>query len=387
MYTDPIFDETIAHMLIPYNNQYHATYVFYGHLVAQCKVSFNTTDAPAAVSFHHDHYVLHINPEQFTKYTLPQRLFILQHEMHHILFKHIRRKGDRNHTKFNYATDCAINQLGSDVHRPNNAITPSTLPSSQSNIPLLLSAEQYYAYIDEDIDEPEDYLNGCGHDTWETSVGDTALQDAITAEIIEKATAQAVKSKGTLPANLDTILALHRQPTELNWRKLLRHICGNKRVNTKRTFMRQDRRNPDAAYLKGKIKNRAFTLLVVSDVSGSVSDHELLRAWAEILNVTDAVKCDVRLIQVDSEAYMPITLTNKTTALPRMACGGTVLSPAIDKAKEAKIAYNAVVVTTDGEIPTSDVQAYNSLTVPVIWLITPGGSTRVLSKEDKVFKL
>ena len=110
-----IWEQTIANMFS--NPTYANSYLFYAHMLAQCRIVFDDTmQAPAGVNFMHDHYNLFINPtgfdltdEQFAaaqlqdssatkhipgfcEYPLEHRLGILKHEMLHILFAHIARK-------------------------------------------------------------------------------------------------------------------------------------------------------------------------------------------------------------------------------------------------------------------------------------------------------
>ncbi len=94
--------------------------------------------------------------------------------------------------------------------------------------------------------------------------------------------------------------------------------------------MRSDRRFPQRTDLRGKTKDRMFNLLVVSDVSGSVSDTALLALWGEVQHICDITKTAVDLIQVDSNPFPPEKLEKKTKLIERKAQGGTVLSPALE---------------------------------------------------------
>ena len=59
-----IWEQTIANMFS--NISYANSYLFYAHMLAQCRVVFDTTmQAPAGVNFMHDHYNLYINPIGF----------------------------------------------------------------------------------------------------------------------------------------------------------------------------------------------------------------------------------------------------------------------------------------------------------------------------------
>jgi predicted metal-dependent peptidase len=366
------FDETMANMVAV--GQYSKSYVFYGHMVAQCSIVLKRMKAPAGVSFIHDHYQLSINPELFDAYSLEERLFIIQHEMHHILNGHLKRLEDRKFVRFNYATDCAINQLGNSKHMPQGCIIPANLPSKHP-VPASLSAEQYYELIDEDDLPPEDpsYGAGGGHDEWLNSQGDEELQDDITKSMIENAINSTSKSHGDIPHNISQYLDLFTRKRELDWKKVLRGITGNKKVNSRKTIMRRDRRNPNFEHIKGKTKDRMFDLLVISDVSGSVSDTALYSLWGEIRHICDVTKTPVTIVQVDTHPYEPEQLKKTTKCITRKAAGGTNLSPAIQKARDKGIKFNAVVVTTDGYLSSTDVAHFEAIGLPVIWLIEKNG--------------
>ena len=374
------------------HDDYQKDYVFYGHMIGQCSIVLERMEAPAAVSFHLDHYRLHINPEKFDDWTLEEQLAVLKHEMLHILNNHVLRKEDRDHQAFNYATDCAINQLINQKHLPQGCIVPATFPSKKK-VPNNLSSEQYYELIDKDQLPPENPQagngSGGGHGKWDESQGDEELAKDITKNMIEKSVAQTQKSRGDIPSEISHYLDLFSRKAELDWKKVLRGITGNKKVNTRKTIMRRDRRNPTYEHIKGRTKDRMFDLLLVSDVSGSVSDDALYKLWGEVRHICDVTKTPCKLIQVDSRPFPPIELKKTTKTMPRQACGGTYLSPAIQTAKDHNLKFNAIVVTTDGELCDSDVAEFEKLNLPVIWLIESTGSVMPSMNKGRMrsFKL
>ena len=459
-------DEALSNMFS--NPNYASTYLFYAHMIGMCSVKIDT-DLPAAagVSFQHDHYNLYINPTQFDKYSLEERLAILKHEMLHILGNHLgSRLGDKNVTGWNYATDCAINQMIEQSHLPKvsqkeldeavaagqklrpgvkagdiASVIPSNYPAKKGiNIKFKESAEYYYEILDkpddnkcpncggdtcdnskgkgqndsdsdsEGNDSDQNDGNGNGesqkgkcscsggngnpsktgdHGIWKESEGDKELQKDITKTMVEKAVNQTQKSRGDLPSNISEILELLSRKNEVDWKKVLRSIVGNKRTSSRRTIMRSDRRFPSREDLRGKTKDRMFNLLLVSDVSGSVSDKALLDLWGEVRHICKTTNSDVDLIQVDAQAYKPEKLTAHTKILTRKAAGGTVLNPALDKADEHRINYNAIVVTTDGYLSESDVQRFHDTGKKVIWLIEKDGAIMDSMKTGRsmAFKL
>ena len=191
--------------------------------------------------------------------------------------------------------------------------------------------------------------------------------------MIEKAINETQKARGNIPHEISHYLSLFHRARELDWKKVLKGIVGNKKVNSRRTILRKDRRNPDFDHIKGRTKDRMFDLAVVSDVSGSVSDEELYSLWGEICHICDVTKTPCTVVQIDTIAYKPTLLKKTTKVMPRKASGGTELNPAIKVLRDHNIKFNALVVTTDGELCTSDIAEFGKLNLPVIWLVSHRG--------------
>jgi predicted metal-dependent peptidase len=388
-----VFEDTIAAAIS--NPAYNQSYMYYGYMIAQCAVIFKRMEAPAAVNFYRDHFNLFINPDQFNEFPLLERLGILKHEMLHILGGHFNRLEDRDMRLFNYATDCAINQLIDKNHLPKGCIYPDNLPTTVKNVPTMLGAEQYYELLENDPDEDKLPQPGEGpgtlddHSEWENSEGDPDLQKDITKGMLEKAGESTQKARGELPSKHGEWLEMHSRKNEVDWKRVLRGIVGNRKVSSRPTIMRSSRRFPRREDIRGKTKDRLFSLAVVGDESGSVSSDELTDAIAEIQHICDLTKAPLWYVPVDTQAHKPHLITKAQRTFERSACGGTILAPAVDMLKSEKIKYNALVVITDGYIDDSDVYAFNDEKVPVIWLITSNGEIMDIMSNGKMraFKL
>lgn len=384
------FDEAVANMSMS-SSKYFQEYVFYLHLLSQCRLSFkDDMKAPAGVSFKNTHYILHINLEYFKTIPLKLRLGIIKHEMMHIADGHLLRVGDKDFLKYNYASDCALNQSIKRSHLPEGAIYPDNFPSEEASELWNETAEVYYSLL-ENMDE-EEFKNktqgqlgeGDGdnpsytsstdtHDTWLESDGDPVIQQEITKSMVEKAGNETIKARGNLPANYSQMIDNLTVRREVNWKQVLRRVVGHKRANKRKTLMRRDRRLPFFSWIKGKTKDRVFNLAVISDVSGSVGGEALISLWGEILSVCKTYDTPVTMVQVDTEPSVPEVLTKDSKTLERKSIGGTFLSPALGTLKEYNVNYNALVITTDGYLCTSDVEAFANLSMPVIWLIEETG--------------
>jgi TonB-dependent SusC/RagA subfamily outer membrane receptor len=306
-------DDTLAAMFS--NAEYRASYLFYAHIIGQCSIKIDRDmPAPAGVSFSVDHYNLYINPDEFDQYTLKERLAILKHEALHILYGHVGDRGlGKNPVGWNISTDCALNQHIDQEHLPECAILPKPLQDKMGIIvPAGQSAEFYYELLKSELqnkqsnqgnqsNQPSDgqsqeqtqssQTTQSGqsnvfealdtgksmdtHKTWDESVGDKDLQKDLSKRMIERAQTEALKGKGTIPAACADWIELHSRRSEVNWKRVLRGIVGHKRVGTRSTIMRLDRRFPNREDLRGKTRDRMFNLLVVVDVSGSMSPNAI----------------------------------------------------------------------------------------------------------------
>lgn len=396
------FEEAVANMFATNGSKY-VDYLFYAHILSQCRVHFDTNlPSIAGVNFTYDHFNLYINPNDidlkrpdgsypidsktgkevkfvsgFNSLPLERRLGVLKHEMLHIIENHITRREDRDPDRFNISADCAINQFINKCHLPEYAITPENFPVPPGTIvPEKQTSEQYYDLLSMQSNDSEDGDSPSfkdSHSKWEESKGSKELQKDIAKALLQKAIAETQKSRGALPSEISTWLELLSNDREVNWRQLFRKLVGNKKANIKKTIMRPDRRMPELTWVKGRTKNRIGVPVIVGDESGSVSNTELTYAIGECLHICKLLNTDLWYVPVDLEAHTPHILTSNQKTFERKASGGTVLSPAIQKIKEANIEMSALVVITDGYISEDDIAAFANTKKQVIMLITSNG--------------
>lgn len=378
------FNETLASM-ISVKSSLSSTYLYYAHMVVQCTPVFSTSIETAGVHFDLDHFVLTINPNFFNPLPLEQRCGILKHEMEHILFGHLARFKDMdNFKKWNYATDCALNQFINRSHLPSGAIYPDNLPVRQGcKAKDKVNSEQYYDIID-DSQIPDDPNGQCltgakpfdDHGQWQQSnVPSEELQKEIIKSMAEKSANETIKARGNLPSSYEDWLSINSTKQQVDWKRIVRSCLSNKKANVRRTIMRSDRRFPKREDLRGRTKDRISTFVIVGDESGSVPDNELSGALSECLYLAKTVNSPIWYIPVDTQVYTPIQLTKSQRSFKRQACGGTTLAPAVKAISDHKIDATVIVVITDGGICNSDVEAFAATGKRVIWLITSNGQS------------
>ena len=387
-------DSTFANMFS--SPAYREDYVFYAHILAQCKVIMTSDVDLAGVNFTINKYNLFINPERFLELPLLERMSVLKHESLHILYGHISRKGDRNHKLFNNSSDVAINQLITREHLPEGCLYPDTLEKAlkeqgyKIKVPEMLSAEHYYDLLPSEIKDnaengqcnsgegnpqncekcggagkeedgkPCKHCNGTGkefykglfkdnplddHSKWNESEGESDLQQDITKRMIDKSIE---KSRGNTPSHLEYFMELWGKKAQISWKKVLRNIASNKKANKVTTIMRKSRRFPNRLEIRGHKKDKIFDIVVILDVSGSMSDKEIITGLAEIREVAKLTASTVKIIQVDTEVHAVEDFT--PGKFNRSAGGGTEMLPGFRYIKENKVSHDANILITDGWI-------------------------------------
>lgn len=369
-----LFDETLVNMFT--NQLYNQSYMFYACMIGKFQLRFdNSNKAVADIQFKINKYILTINPSMFNKHCLEFRMGILKHECLHVIAKHLERfSGYKMDNRLNYSADCSINQLIDKNHLLPNAITFEYIQSLVDE-PLLelQSAEYYYEKLANiDLGDQSD-----GHGQWDDSIGEDDMIDSITDDIIKDATQATTKMCGKIPTKINQILSVKKKRT-VSWKRILRNLIHTSPGGKESTLKRPNRRFPDRLDIKGSKRSKKFNILVVWDVSGSVSDKASRRVLSEVKSIHDTMTklSEMNLIQVDTEAFKPTKFTSKTRAIIRKGKGGTNLYPAMVMAKKERVPYDCVIVLTDGYLTQEDVDKFanHPKRVPIIWLITKGGN-------------
>ena len=408
--TRDLLDETFANMFS--NISYQKDYVFYAHIIAQCKIVLSKEVDIAGVSFNISKYILYINPDNFDKLSLLERMAVLKHEALHILYNHVARKESRDHMTFNIATDCAINQLIKRDHLIDNCIFPDTLEAQLKKtgynikIPYNLSSEQYYDLIPEEIANDQKGQGDRGsqntqqeaftglwennpldnHNKWNESEGEEELKKIITKRMLDKSIE---KSRGTVPMNLHEFLDIWDSKPQISWKKVLRNITSNKKAKKIRTFMKKSRRFSKRAEIRGYKKDRTWDLICILDVSGSMSDDEIEKGLLEIKEVCKITNSNIKIIQVDTEIQEITDFSSRDKRFARRASGGTKLLPALKYIKKKKIKVDGIVVISDMYIESLRYWAQEGLNVPYLFLGTDSVEPPDLDnlKRARFFKL
>jgi predicted metal-dependent peptidase len=135
--------------------------------------------------------------------------------------------------------------------------------------------------------------------------------------------------------------------------------------------MRSDRRFPNREELRGKTKDVSFDLVVILDVSGSMSNDEIKQGLVEIKSICKFTGSSFKIIQVDTMVHEVSNFDAKTSTFNRSASGGTFIYPAIQYILDNKMVYDAILVISDMGI--EPITQWKTIPrVPLLFLNTSG---------------
>lgn len=363
-------DETLANMFT--NPIYNKSYIFYACVIGKCKINIdNNSNYVAYIKFDKTKYILTINDNMFSSHSLVKRMGILKHECLHIINKHVFRFKGLDNKRAKLACDCSINQFIEPSHLLDDAIDLEYLEYlANKSLKPLQSAEYYYNML-EDVNLDDENVS----DNWDESEFSEDIIETVTEKIIVDSLNETKTMQGDNPHGLIKSLSI-KKGKKVTWKRALKRVISSVSGSKKPSIKRPNRRFPERRDVKGNTRDLKFDLLVVWDVSGSVSNKTSINLLNEIksLHSANTKLSKMMLIQVDTEAYKPQEFTNKTKMITRLSNGGTYLNPALERAKREKIHYDCIVVLTDGYLDHSDIMKFTKCKKPVIWIISKNGN-------------
>lgn len=424
------FEEVFMQML---SSPKYVDYSFYSFLISKMQISINNQVPTAGVGFYNDNFQLVINPGFFNPLPAEQRMGILIHECLHVMWKHIFRKGTRDHSLFNIAADIALNQSIPRKMLPEGAMYPDTfkLPDG-TPYPTNKTAEQYYELLKDEKERQEqekkeqeengdgesdcdncggsgetedgdgnkekcESCNGSGtqpgteyqpsngnpsllgqepgfdsHELWDESSDEAKeLADSMMEKMVEEATE---KSMGNVPQAAREFLELWKRVPKISWKKELKRFVSSKRGSKEPTIKRRNRRQPNRMDLKGK--KTAFDkpgIIVGLDVSGSMSNEEIINGLVEINEVCKLTNSTLNIVQIDTNIQGVDEYDPKQKSFKRDGCGGTWMGEMAKYLIDNKIKYDALVMISDLYIEdVSTDEQWKRVKKPTLWLNTSG---------------
>ena len=338
---------------------------YYGYFLMNMQFRANfTADSIAGIKLNEFPPVLESNPLLLCKFTLKEILYVICHEIDHIVLNHPAEMVKANPSKdpdiyyeFNLAADASVNdRINSEIKNedrkflsaPDGLITSRTLVRmyglSYYTAPMesyayyfsLISGKRKHPLSDDSQNGQENMMaqkrdqdnngNGSAGDgdsdqSSESGNGDgkkivTAnncrkLQDhnweagddaaAATRELVNSAVGMmSAETRGLMPSHFMSQVEKLNAPEELCWQAILKKYIGTLAANKRKTRMRLNRRQPERFDLSGRMDDKVIKIVVAIDTSGSVDDKMISQIFDEIFAILAKRKFEITVIECDA---------------------------------------------------------------------------------------
>ncbi len=321
-----------------------------------------------------------------------QRIFLMAHELWHCVFLHFKRKGSRDHERFNYATDLEVNfmleQQGFDVieflphkkeWRDLSAEAIYDLLKSNAKRPESADVHIY------DSDTEDGQMPGESKNTKKGDAGnggqwvkDDDYQPGVEPRADRKwrqwvvsAAQQVKRSKGGLPAYLEQMIKDQYQP-ELSWKEILQQFVSYCFGGSRQWLPPNRRHIHQGLYLPSR-KDDFLSVVVAIDTSGSTMS-DLPDFLAELKGiVTSFGRYDVTLIECDADVQNVRHFSEwepfEYEQFDFHGFGGTDFRPVFTWINNNIAEPKLLIFMTDGygDVPS------NPPEYPMLWVLTSDG--------------
>ena len=362
---------------------------------------------------------LYYNKEFVEKLTDSELQGVLIHEILHLTFLHLTRKGTRQHELWNVAVDIAANNIliNNGQSLPSGGLIPYNnsidLGMGVKVIDIQKkNAEQIYDELLKGIKKASkkfgSSIYGKGFDVHiegtdsvgkdgKKKRGGTPLTEgekrAIEKDWQQKAVdaATTARMKGNLPAGMELLLGkLHEN--KVNWKTILKQQIQSQ-IPYDYTYASPSKKSISMgvympSYLREKIK-----ILVAVDTSGSIGDKERVDFLSEIIGMAKGFKdkIDMVFLTHDTEVHNDYKIENgnisKIEKIKLNGGGGTSHEPVMEYIKDKHKDCKFAIFFTDGYSDLNDFDM-NTYRFGKMFLISEGGSARQLQgKPARVIEL
>ena len=384
---------------------------YYGYFLMNMQFSVNFgANSIAGIKLNTFPPVFESNPLLLCKFKLKEILYVICHEIDHVVLNHPAEMVKANPTKdeqtfyeFNLAADASVNdRIDHEIKAENRAflahpdgVITSKVLAKMYEIKHLLPMENYAYYfgmISGKQQKNEENAPGNGQDSMMqqqnrqdgTAQGDSSVsgqQSEDGDEIVTAANcgelsdhnweagddaedAQAVvrefvnaavdmmneESRGLMPAHFMSQVELINKPPVLSWQAILKKYIGTISANKRKTRMRLNRRQPERFDLSGRVDDKVLKIAVAIDTSGSVDDHMIAQIFNEIFAILAKRKHEITVIECDAQIQRVYRAKNAGEIQKKVAGrGGTMFTPAIEYINNDKYFRDALLIYfTDG---------------------------------------
>lgn len=319
------------------------------------------------------------NREFSDSLTMPEAVFVLAHEVMHVAFAHLARRGDRDPLVWNIANDAIINEILSR-EMSNDAKAPEGCVSIRGASEY--SSEQLYEKLLKDQEKGKQYgLNmddlchdeGDGEDKQPTEAEVKQMIADAKAELAAAATA--AKMCGSLSAGMEKIVGGFLE-SHVPWHTVLERFFTGK-AQQHQSWSHPNRRYLRTAYLPRRERMPSMGPVIIGvDTSGSVSEDELKQYFGHLNALFEqchpssvtVVYCDSTVSKV--EEFLPDEFPIVSRKV--VGGGGTDMGEIVRWANRNAEA-DAIVILTDGYTPYP---SEDEVTTPLVWVCSTDAMDR-----------
>jgi predicted metal-dependent peptidase len=343
---------------------------FFGNLATRMQLvnadEWCSTAATDGLKFYYNsRFIMMLKPKEVE--------FLVGHEVLHVVYDHMGRRGTRNPQLWNIADDYAVN---ADLKRHKVGEFIKTVPCLYEAKYDGKSAEEIYDdlyekaekinaddLIDQMIDDhmegessesegEGEEIDGSGKGKGRPKMSgeerERVRQEVKQAIINAAASAEA----GSIPKGVERLIKQHTNPV-MPWRELIQTNLTSA-IRTDFSFMRPNRRGWHMdAIMPGMTPGEEIDVVVSLDMSGSISNKQAQAFLGEIGGMMDAFDgYRVHVFCFDTETYNPQDFTSENLdtidSYEPVGGGGTDFDCIFGYLKENSIVPKRLIVFTDG---------------------------------------
>jgi predicted metal-dependent peptidase len=363
--TDPKVDHEARERLVTARIALLLRHSFFGNLATRLKL-INADDwcGTAATDgqkfYYNSRFIMMLKPKEVE--------FLVGHEVLHVVYDHIGRRGTRDPQIWNIANDYAVN---ADLKRHKVGEFIRTVPclyeqkydgktSEEIYDDLMKNAQKINIddLINQMIDDHMDGDEGDGEDGDQEGKGNRPKMSPEERERIRQEIKQAIinaaqsANAGELPLGVQRLIKDVTDPV-MPWRELIQTNLTSA-IRTDYTWMRPSRRSWHMdAIMPGMTPGEEIDVVVAIDMSGSISDKQAQNFLGEIAGMMEAFDgYKVHVFCFDTDIYNPQDFSSENMdtidAYEPQGGGGTDFDAIFTYLKEIGNVPKRLIVFTDG---------------------------------------
>lgn len=343
----------------------------YAELVAEMDRTFRADFGSVAGVSIGDRIKLIIDPVEFVKLSLAERVDVLKHECEHILRDHIPRMKEYAPEVYEKTDELAKSLLNNAKHRILNIAADLPINGGLKNLPEwgcfpknfdLPPGETFEWYMEQLKDN--DKVKGQkvdGHSMWGESEGSL---EAIRAKIKQAINAAGKRTKAAGKLTGDQQLMIDKlNASQVTWRTQLRRFMARSGV-TNVAVSRTKRHRRYGITQPGQVKTPSLHLAVAVDTSGSVSDEALVQFVSELKLMSKYARLTVVNADTEIKGIQEYDSRKTYTVEGR---GGTAYKPVFDFFNNYHDPVDGLIYFGDGDCYDTD--ELQKPKYPVIWAL------------------